>query len=97
MLESEDVTLEGGVCTCNKTGKSVTIKEIAAAAHRAMKIPAGLEPGLVATYFWEPPNFTFPFGAHIVVTEVDRDTGDIKLRPLRRGRRLREYFEPAYR
>jgi aerobic carbon-monoxide dehydrogenase large subunit len=79
MLESEDVTLEGGVCTCNKTGKSVTIKEIAAAAHRAMKIPAGLEPGLVATYFWEPPNFTFPFGAHIVVTEVDRDTGDIKL------------------
>src|SRR4029077_18539833 len=38
------------------------------------------EPGLVATYFWEPPNFTFPFGAHIVVTEVDRDTGDIALK-----------------
>ena len=34
----------------------------------------------MATYFWEPPNFTFPFGAHIVVTEVDRDTGAIELK-----------------
>ena len=40
-----------------------------------MKLPPNTEPGLVATHFWEPPNFTFPFGAHIVVTEVDRDTG----------------------
>ena len=38
------------------------------------------EPGLVATHFWEPPNFTFPFGAHIVVTEVDRETGDIEIK-----------------
>jgi aerobic carbon-monoxide dehydrogenase large subunit len=35
---------------------------------------------LVATHFWEPPNFTFPFGAHIVVTDVDRDTGQISIR-----------------
>ena len=38
------------------------------------------EPGLVATHFWEPPNFTFPFGAHIVVTEVDRETGAIDIK-----------------
>ena len=43
-------------------------------------VPSGTEPGLVATHFWEPPNYTFPFGAHIVVTEVDRETGDIQIR-----------------
>ena len=45
-----------------------------------MKLPPNTEPGLVATHFWEPPNFTFPFGAHIVVTEVDRDTGEIAIK-----------------
>ena len=34
----------------------------------------------MATHFWEPPNFTFPFGAHIVVTEVDRETGQIEIK-----------------
>jgi carbon-monoxide dehydrogenase large subunit len=80
LLESDDVTLSGGQCVDNKTGKSVTIQQIAAAAYRAMKIPAGLEPGLVATRFWEPPNFTYPFGAHIVVSEVDRETGEIAIK-----------------
>ena len=51
-----------------------------AAAYHAKKLPPNTEPGLVATHFWEPPNFTFPFGAHIVVTEVDRDTGAIEIR-----------------
>jgi carbon-monoxide dehydrogenase large subunit len=80
MLESEDVRFEGGQCIDNKTGKRVSFKDIAFAAYRAMKLPPGEEPGLVATSFWEPPNFTFPFGAHLVVTEVDRDTGDISIR-----------------
>jgi carbon-monoxide dehydrogenase large subunit len=80
MLESEDVTLEGGACTCNRTGKSVTVAQIAGASYRAMKLPANTEPGLVSTHFWEPPNFAFPFGAHIAVTEVDRETGEIEVK-----------------
>jgi len=80
MLDSEEVTFEGGICTCTKTGKSVTIKEIAGAAYRAMKLPANTEPGLAATHFWEPPNFTFPFGTHIMVTEIDPETGEIKIK-----------------
>jgi carbon-monoxide dehydrogenase large subunit len=44
-----------------------------------MKLPPNTEPGLVATHFWEPPNFAFPFGAHLVVTEVDRDTGQVHI------------------
>ena len=80
MLESEDITFSGGRCTDNKTGKSVSLKEIAGASYRAMKLPPNTEPGMVATHFWEPPNFTFPFGAHIVITEVDPETGDIAIR-----------------
>ena len=80
LLESEDISFSGGACVDNKTGKSVTLAEIAGASYRAMKLPPNTEPGLFATYFWEPPNFTFPFGAHIVVTEVDRETGAIELK-----------------
>jgi len=80
MLESDDVSFANGVCTDNKTGKSVSITQIAGAAYRAMKLPPNTEPGLVATYFWEPPNFTFPFGAHVVVTEIDKDTGAIAIK-----------------
>ncbi|MFN7937944.1 MAG: xanthine dehydrogenase family protein molybdopterin-binding subunit [Bryobacteraceae bacterium] len=80
LLESDDVSYANGRCTCNKSGKSVSLAEIAGSAHRAMKLPANTEPGLVATNFWEPPNFTFPFGAHLVVTEVDKDTGAIEIK-----------------
>ncbi len=45
-----------------------------------MKLPPNTEPGMVSMHFWEPPNFTFPFGAHIVVTDIDRDTGAISIR-----------------
>jgi carbon-monoxide dehydrogenase large subunit len=80
LLDSDDVTFASGACTDNKTGKSVPLARIAAASYRAMKLPPNTEPGLVATYFWEPPNFTFPFGAHIVITEVDKDTGAIEIK-----------------
>lgn len=57
---------------------SVTIQEVALAAHLAKELPPDTEPGLSATYFFEPKNFTFPFGTHIAVVEVERETGDIK-------------------
>ena len=79
LLESKDVTFANGQCTSNRTGKSVSLAEVAAATYRAMKLPPDTEPGLVATRFWEPSNFAFPFGAHIVVTEVDRDTGQVQI------------------
>jgi aerobic carbon-monoxide dehydrogenase large subunit len=79
LLGSEDVTFSGGVCADNKTGKTTTLAEIAAAAYGAKQLPRNTEPGLVATRYWEPPNFTFPFGAHVVVTEVDRETGEIEI------------------
>jgi carbon-monoxide dehydrogenase large subunit len=80
LLGSDDVAFSGGVCVCNRTGKSVSLPVIAGAAYRAMKLPPDTEPGLVSTHFFEPSNFTFPFGAHICVTEVDRETGNIEIK-----------------
>jgi carbon-monoxide dehydrogenase large subunit len=60
--------------------KRVTIQDVALAAHLARELPPDTEPGLSATYFFEPKNFTFPFGTHICVVEIDRETGEVKLR-----------------
>jgi carbon-monoxide dehydrogenase large subunit len=57
---------------------SLTIQDIALAAHIAKELPPDTEPGLSATYFFEPKNFTFPFGTHICVVEVDKETGETK-------------------
>ncbi|HMG33822.1 MAG TPA: xanthine dehydrogenase family protein molybdopterin-binding subunit [Blastocatellia bacterium] len=57
---------------------SISIQEVALAAHVAHKIPPGFEPGLSATNFFEPSNFTFPFGTHIVQVEIDKETGEIQ-------------------
>jgi aerobic carbon-monoxide dehydrogenase large subunit len=43
-------------------------------------VPAGLEPGLEATSRFEPANGTCPFGTHICVVEVDRETGAVELK-----------------
>ncbi|MBV9610641.1 MAG: xanthine dehydrogenase family protein molybdopterin-binding subunit [Acidobacteria bacterium] len=56
--------------------KTLSMKEVALAAHLAREIPPDTEPGLSATYFFEPKNFTFPFGTHIAVVEIDRETGE---------------------
>jgi len=59
--------------------KSIGFGEVVAAAYTAKKLPPNMEPGLDATTFFEPTNFTFPFGAHICVVEIDKDTGDVHL------------------
>jgi carbon-monoxide dehydrogenase large subunit len=58
--------------------KQITIQEVALAAHLARNMPPDMEPGLSATAFYEPKNFTFPFGTHIAVVEIDRETGEIQ-------------------
>src|SRR3954462_14521074 len=46
----------------------------------ANDLPGGMQPVLSEEFFFDPPNFTFPFGAHICVTEVDTETGFVKIR-----------------
>ncbi|SET48478.1 aerobic carbon-monoxide dehydrogenase large subunit [Oceanicella actignis] len=55
-----------------------TMKEIAFAAYN-QAIP-GLEPGLEAVSYYDPPNMTYPFGAYVCVMEIDVDTGEWKVR-----------------
>jgi carbon-monoxide dehydrogenase large subunit len=66
-----------GATTTGGDGKSISIQEVALEAHLAKNLPPDTEPGLSATYFFEPKNFTFPFGTHIAVVEIDKETGDI--------------------
>jgi carbon-monoxide dehydrogenase large subunit len=53
--------------------------QIASEAYVAKNLPPGFEPGLEASSFFEPGNFTFPFGTHIAAVEVDRETGEVKV------------------
>ena len=58
---------------------SLTLKELAFHAWTAHDLPEGMEPGLEATYVYDPPNFSWPAGAHVAVVEVDTETGDVQL------------------
>ncbi|NCQ22927.1 MAG: carbon-monoxide dehydrogenase large subunit [Rhodobacteraceae bacterium CG17_big_fil_post_rev_8_21_14_2_50_63_15] len=55
-----------------------TMAEIAFAAYH-QAIP-GIEPGLEAVSYYDPPNMTYPFGAYICVMEIDVDTGETQIR-----------------
>jgi len=62
-------------------GKAVTIQEVAKLCMlEAQKLPPEIEPGLDATATFEPSNFTYPFGTHIVVVEIDKETGEVELK-----------------
>jgi carbon-monoxide dehydrogenase large subunit len=60
--------------------KHKTIQDIALMANVAWTLPAGMEPGLEASSFFDPSNFTYPFGAHVAVVEVDPETGHIDVK-----------------
>jgi carbon-monoxide dehydrogenase large subunit len=57
--------------------RAKTIQELAYAAWAGDSMPTGVEPNLEATTFYDPPNFTFPFGTHIAEVEIDGETGKI--------------------
>jgi carbon-monoxide dehydrogenase large subunit len=58
--------------------RSVTMKDVAFAAYT--NHPQGMEAGLEAVDYYDPPNLTFPFGAYICVVDIDRGTGEVKIR-----------------
>ena len=53
--------------------------DVALGAYHAKNLPDGLEPGLEAVSFFDPKNFTWPFGTHIAVVEIDEMTGETSL------------------
>src|SRR5437870_9831778 len=58
--------------------RSKSMADIAFAAYT--NHPKGMEAGLEAVCYYDPPNLTFPFGAYIAVVDIDRGTGEVKVR-----------------
>jgi carbon-monoxide dehydrogenase large subunit len=59
--------------------RTLTLKELSLAAWAAHDLPEGMEPGLEASFVYDPPNFSWPAGAHVAVVEVDTETGWVEL------------------
>ncbi len=81
LLEVGEDDLEWDVDSFRVKGtpdKKKSIQEIAFAAYT--NHPQGMEAGLEATDYYDPPNLTFPFGSYICVVDLDTGTGEIKIR-----------------
>jgi carbon-monoxide dehydrogenase large subunit len=81
LLECSEQDLEwepGKFFVKGSPSKSKTIQEIAFAAYT--NVPPGLEAGLEAVDYYDPPNLTFPFGSYIAVVDIDKGTGEVKVR-----------------
>jgi len=75
----EDLEYAEGKWTVKGTDKSVSFGDVSLTAYVPHDYPEGLEPGLDFSSFYDPTNFTYPFGTHIAVVEVDADTGAVEL------------------
>jgi carbon-monoxide dehydrogenase large subunit len=70
-----DVELRDGKFVVAGTDRAKTFGEVALAAYVPHNYPAGLEPGLEETAFYDPKNFTYPAGCHVCEVEIDPETG----------------------
>jgi carbon-monoxide dehydrogenase large subunit len=73
--DEADIVIENGELKVAGTDKSLPWFQVALASYTAHNLPAGMEPGLKETAFYDPSNFTFPAGCYICEVEVDPDTG----------------------
>ncbi len=81
LLEASEADLEwepGRFFVQGSPERAATIQEIAFAAYT--NLPEGLQAGLEGVHYYDPPNMTFPFGTYAVVVEIDRGTGEWKVR-----------------
>jgi len=59
--------------------QSVAWADLAGAAYLTGDIPEGMEPGLEAQTYYDPENYTFPFGTHVAIVEVDPQSGEVEI------------------
>ena len=81
LLEAAEEDLEwenGRFFVKGSPDKAKTIQEIAFAAYT--NVPEGMEAGLEGVHYYDPPNMTYPFGTYAVVVDVDKGTGQVKVR-----------------
>lgn len=77
--DESDIVIENGELKVAGTDKTLPWFQVALAAYTAHNLPAGMEPGLKETAFYDPSNFTFPAGCYICEVEVDPETGTTKI------------------
>jgi carbon-monoxide dehydrogenase large subunit len=78
-VKPSQIVFASGRVSAKGGKKSLAFGEVVGAAYTAKNLPPGFEPGLEGTHFFEPSNFTFPFGAHVCSVEVDAETGEVKV------------------
>lgn len=76
----DDVEFADGRFAVRGTDRATAMAEVALAAFTAHDLPAGLEPNLDAEASFDPENFSFPHGTHLCATEVDTETGRVRIR-----------------
>ncbi len=77
-VDEDEIDIEAGTAFVRGApDQSVSFADIAATAAVGAGLPAGVEPFLDETTYFDPPNCTFPFGTHIAVVEIDNDTGNV--------------------
>lgn len=76
----DDLEFENGMISVKGSpGSGKSFAEVAAYAYVPVPLPPGMEPGLSDQAFFEPENNTYPFGCHLAMLEIDRETGEPKL------------------
>jgi carbon-monoxide dehydrogenase large subunit len=81
LLEAAEEDLEwerGKFFVKGSPDRSKTIQEAAFAAYT--NLPEGMEPGLEGVHYYDPPNMTYPFGSYAVVVDIDKGTGQVKVK-----------------
>ncbi|MCI4649506.1 xanthine dehydrogenase family protein molybdopterin-binding subunit [Phaeodactylibacter sp.] len=76
----EDLEFAEGKWTVKGTDKGIAFGDVALTAYVPHDYPEGVEPGMDFSSFYDPANFTYPYGAHVAIVEVDKDTGHTKLK-----------------
>ncbi|SEP87064.1 xanthine dehydrogenase family protein molybdopterin-binding subunit [Lentzea albida] len=81
MMECDeaDVEFASGSFSVRGTSTARTLGDVVLAAHVAHDLPEGMEPGMDADATFDPDNFSYPHGTHLCATEVDTETGMVKI------------------
>ncbi|MFZ0844507.1 MAG: xanthine dehydrogenase family protein molybdopterin-binding subunit [Pseudolabrys sp.] len=78
-VDAATVNFADGVFSAPGTNRTMTIKEVAVDATNPAKVPAAMEPGLVATAVYKAPIANYPNGCHVCEVEIEQDTGVVEI------------------
>jgi carbon-monoxide dehydrogenase large subunit len=75
-VDAKSVKFADGVFSAPATNETLTVQDVARIAGNPARLPAGMEPGLIATAVYRAEVENFPNGCHVCEVEIDRDTGE---------------------